>query len=65
MIDYDLILMMAPYFNDVIYIAEDIEISTDSPKCGRILLPCQSFSYGLTKIESLVWNEETKPPKRE
>jgi hypothetical protein len=65
MIDYDLILMMAPFFNDLIYISEIIEKSEDSPKCGRILLPCLTFSYGLTKIETFVWNAISKPPSRE
>jgi hypothetical protein len=56
MIDYDLILMIAPFFNDIVYISENKEISSNSPKCGRILLPCQTFSYGIKKIETLVWN---------
>ncbi|KAA6376616.1 MAG: hypothetical protein EZS28_027856, partial [Streblomastix strix] len=64
-IDYDLLSMMLPYFNDTIYISEDSSIATDSSKCGRIKLPCLTLSYGRTKVITPEWTFETVPSNNE
>jgi hypothetical protein len=48
--DFDLLSWMIPYYNDIIYISENVEISEDSLKCGRAMFPCLSFDYGKGKI---------------
>ncbi|KAA6370868.1 MAG: hypothetical protein EZS28_033605, partial [Streblomastix strix] len=60
-IDYDLLKLMIPYFNDTIYISEDQSIATDSSKCGKIKLPCLTLHFGRTKVITSEWNKDTIP----
>ncbi|KAA6332342.1 MAG: hypothetical protein EZS28_053288 [Streblomastix strix] len=44
-IDYDLLKLMLPYYNDTIYISEDQLIADDTQKCGRLKLPCLTLRF--------------------
>ncbi|KAA6393427.1 MAG: hypothetical protein EZS28_011043 [Streblomastix strix] len=60
-IDYNLLLLIQPYFNDKIYISSDQTIAADSVKCGRIKLPCQTLRFGLTKVLTPEWTADSIP----
>ncbi|KAA6354143.1 MAG: hypothetical protein EZS28_050330 [Streblomastix strix] len=61
MIDFDILSLMLPYYNDIIYISQDQSISENTLKCGRIYLPCVTLSYAEGKVFTPEWTAETVP----
>ncbi|KAA6394285.1 MAG: hypothetical protein EZS28_010188 [Streblomastix strix] len=59
MIDFDILQLMLPYYNDIVYISQDQSISENTLKCGRIYLPCVTLSYAETKVLTPEWTYET------
>ncbi|KAA6364807.1 MAG: hypothetical protein EZS28_039666 [Streblomastix strix] len=64
MIDFDILSLMLPYYNDIIYISQDQSISENTYKCGRIYLPCVTLSYAEGKVITPEWNADTVPLDR-
>ncbi|KAA6383444.1 MAG: hypothetical protein EZS28_021029, partial [Streblomastix strix] len=61
MIDFDILQLMLPYYNDIVYISQDQSISENTLKCGRIYLPCVTLSYAEGKVLTPEWTYETVP----
>ncbi|KAA6398537.1 MAG: hypothetical protein EZS28_005937, partial [Streblomastix strix] len=61
MIDFDILSLMLPYYNDIVYISQDQSISENTLKCGRIYLPCVTLSYAEGKVLTPEWTYETVP----
>ncbi|KAA6397950.1 MAG: hypothetical protein EZS28_006523 [Streblomastix strix] len=61
MIDFDILQLMLPYYNDIVYVSKDQSISENTLKCGRIYLPCVTLSYAEGKVLTPEWTYETVP----
>ncbi|KAA6386594.1 MAG: hypothetical protein EZS28_017879, partial [Streblomastix strix] len=59
LVDYNLLSLLKPYFNDSLFISSKEWRSFDAQLCGIILVPCKTIDYAKTRMLTGEWNKDT------
>lgn len=57
--DFDLLSLLKPYFNDTLFISTDKWTSQDKVGCGTVILPCLTLEFAKTRVITEEWNTNT------